>query len=195
MAAGVLHQFRRGNEIATRFPDWREASALAQHLAKSRQMPVTSSLGRLFDAASGLLGLCVRQDYEGQAAMELEARVTQPRLLAGGYRIDGGTLDFRPLLAHLVDTNDPTEGANLFHGTVAAGLAEWVVRAAIRENIQTIVIGGGAAANRVLVEDLVARLTRAGLPVHLPERLPAGDGGLSFGQAVVARATLASKTT
>lgn len=195
MAAGVLHQLGRGDEIAMRFPDWRDASALAQHLAKSHQIPVTSSLGRLFDAASGLLGLCARQDYEGQAAMELEARVKTPTLFAGGYRIESQTLDFRPLLAHLAETNDATEGANLFHGTVAAGLAEWVVRASIAENIQTIVIGGGAAANRVLVEDLVARLARAGLDVRLPERLPAGDGGLSFGQAVVARATLRSTTT
>lgn len=188
MAAGVLHQLGRGNAIAARFPDWREAPALAHHLAKSQKIPITSSLGRLFDAASGLLGLCARQDYEGQAAMELEARVTAPKLLAGGYRIDGGTLDFRPLLAQLLDIPDATEGANLFHGTVAAGLADWVVRASVTENIRTIVIGGGAAANRVLIEDLLARLARAGLTAHVPERLPAGDGGLSFGQAVVARA-------
>lgn len=192
MAAGVLHQLGRGDEIAARFPDWRDAALLSSHLTRARQTPVTSSLGRLFDAASGLLGLCARQDYEGQAAMELEARVTTPRLLAGGYRIDGQTLDFRPLLAHLMDLRDATEGANLFHGTVAAGLADWVIRASIAERIPTIVIGGGAAANRVLIEDLVARLANAGLDIRLPECLPAGDGGLSFGQAVVARAILRS---
>jgi hydrogenase maturation protein HypF len=144
---------------------------------------VTSSLGRLFDAASGLLGLCPRQAYEGQAAMELEALVTDPQAMPTGFIIDHGELDFRPLLASLADGMEPRAGANLFHGTLIAGLTAWIATT----GAPRVVLGGGCLANRVLAEGLHSALARIGITACLARKLPPGDSGLSFGQAIIGR--------
>jgi hydrogenase maturation protein HypF len=183
MAAAALAALGRAHEIPTRLPGLPSARAMAAYLARPGLCPVTSSMGRLFDAASGLLDLCPAQQYEGQAAMELEALVTQRHILPGGFALDRGVLDFRPLLAALADGMDPQDGANLFHGTLIAGLTSWI--AATGESV--VLLGGGCLANRVLAEGLHAALAVIGVTAHLPRRLPAGDGGLSFGQAIIGR--------
>jgi hydrogenase maturation protein HypF len=151
-------------------------------------MPQTSSLGRVFDAAAALLGICLVQDYEGQAAMELEARVGTPRILDQGYHLDGGTLDLLPLLDGLCLTGlSATLGAELFHGTLAQALTQWIVASAARYGLSTIALGGGCMINRVLADLLVKALTDYQLRVIVPSRVPAGDGGLSLGQAYIGR--------
>jgi hydrogenase maturation protein HypF len=167
MAAGALAALGRAPEIAQLLGRW----------------PVTSSLGRLFDAASGLLGLCPRQAYEGQAAMELEALVTDPQALPAGFAIDHSELDFRPLLSALADGMEPRAGANLFHGTLIAGLTAWIATTGVTR----VVLGGGCLANRVLAEGLHSALARIGITAWLARKLPSGDGGLSFGQAIMGR--------
>jgi hydrogenase maturation protein HypF len=167
MATGALAVLGRAPEIARLLGHW----------------PVTSSLGRLFDAASGLLGLCPRQPYEGQAAMELEALVTAPQAMPAGFTIDHGDLDFRPLLSALADGMEPRAGANLFHGTLIAGLTAWIATTGAAR----VVLGGGCLANRVLAEGLHAALARIGISACLARKLPPGDGGLSFGQAIMGR--------
>ncbi|HKM61046.1 MAG TPA: carbamoyltransferase HypF, partial [Acidisphaera sp.] len=99
MGVAALAALGRAQEIAVRFREFPFARPVAAYLARPGLCPVTSSMGRLFDAASGLLGLCRVQDYEGQAAMELEALVTGPLAMPGGFALDQGVLDFRPLLA------------------------------------------------------------------------------------------------
>jgi hydrogenase maturation protein HypF len=183
MAAAALAALGRAPEVAHRFRQFAFARPLAAYLARPGLCPVTSSLGRLFDAASGLLGLCAVQAYEGQAAMELEALVTEPVALPGGFALDQGVLDFRPLLSVLAGGMAARDGANLFHGTLIAGLAAWI--AATGET--TVVLGGGCLANRVLAEGLHAALAEVGVTACLARKLPPGDGGLSFGQAVMGR--------
>jgi hydrogenase maturation protein HypF len=183
MAAGALAALGRSQEIAQRLGQFPFARPLAAFLSRPGRCPVTSSLGRLFDAASGLLGLCPVQDYEGQAAMELEALVTELQILPAGFVIDQGGLDFRPLLSPLADGMAPRDGANLFHGTLIAGLAAWI--AATGES--AVVLGGGCLANRVLAEGLSAALAQLGIAAYFARRLPSGDGGLSFGQAIMGR--------
>jgi len=95
MAAAALAALGRAQEIPIRLPGLPSNRAMAAYLARPGLCPVTSSMGRLFDAASGLLGLCPAQQYEGQAAMELEALVTQPHILPGGFALDRGVLGFR----------------------------------------------------------------------------------------------------
>ena len=149
-------------------------------------MPLTSSLGRVFDAASALAGCCVDQRYEGQAAMELEAQVRQPQVRADGYDLKGGVLDLLPLLGMVADL-DRQEGADVFHGTLAAALVHWIADAARRLGLTTIVLGGGCLANRVLADALLPALAGHGLRPYVPSQLPAGDGGLSLGQAFIGR--------
>ena len=78
---------------------------------------------------------------------------------------------------------DPRRGANLFHGTLIAGLTAWIATAGETQ----VVLGGGCLANRVLAEGLHAALAQIGITAFLARKLPPGDGGLSFGQAIMGR--------
>jgi hydrogenase maturation protein HypF len=193
MGVAVLVALRRGGEVGARFPAIARAGALAALIASPevRGRATTSSLGRLFDAAAALLGVCVLQSYEGQAAMELQALVRLPRCLPGGYRIAGGILDFRPLMSVLLTPGlRAGEGAELFHGTVIEGLAQWIGQAAAELGHTRIVLGGGCLMNAVLAEGLAVALRARGLLPFLPRAVPANDGGLSLGQAAIARSHL-----
>lgn len=193
MAVAALHGAGLGDQVAgwlARTWPKREAGPLLTLLDRQLRCPPTSSLGRWFDAAAGLLGVRDVSFYEGQAAMELEGRAAahgpvEP--LAGGWRIDGGVLDFSPLLPALLDCTDAGQGAALFHATVAAGLAEWVMFAVDREKLAKMAVGGGCAANAILLDALRRRLTAAGIEVLEARAVPAGDGGLALGQAWIAR--------
>ena len=191
MGVAALAALDRLQEAAQLFPEQSLAGPLARALLGPVTTARTSSMGRLFDAAAGLLGMRLHQSYEGQAAMEIEALVREPRELPGGYRIERGMLDFRPLLAALIELRgDLPAGAELFHGTVVAGLAEWVVAAASELGLTKVALGGGCFMNRVLAEGLSSALRGRGLTPLLPRALPANDGGLSLGQAALARASL-----
>ena len=193
MAIAALHGAGLGDQVAgwlaRTWPE-REAGPLLTLLDRQLRCPPTSSLGRWFDAAAGLLGVRDVSLYEGQAAMELEGRAAahgpvEP--LAGGWRIAGDILDFSPLLLALLDCRDAGQGAALFHATVAAGLAEWAMFAVDREKLAKMAVGGGCAANAILLDALRRRLTAAGIEVLEARAVPAGDGGLALGQAWVAR--------
>jgi len=193
MAAAVLHQCGWGDEIATRFASQHAAAAVAEMLARDLSCPRTSSAGRWFDAAAGLLGVSAVMNYEGQAAMQLEALAARHRgaVLEGGlWRLDGGVLDLLPLLQHLADERDAVAGAALFHSTLAAALTEWIALAARRERITTVALGGGCLLNRVLGAQLCALLRARGLKVLTAMQAPPNDGGISLGQAWVAQRRL-----
>jgi hydrogenase maturation protein HypF len=149
--------------------------------------PPTTSLGRWFDAAAGLLGAREVMAYEGQAAMLLEglaegAGEVEP--LADGYSLDeSGRLDLLPLLARLADEPDAAFGAALFHATLAQALADWTERAARREGLTTVALGGGCFLNHILSRNLTRLLTERGLTVLTANQAPPNDGGLSLGQA------------
>jgi len=190
MAAAVLHGLGRGDEIAARFVDKPLAPRLAALLAAA-DLPATTSAGRLFDAAAGLLGICDVQVYEGQAAMQLEALVAQPRTLEHGWRIDSGVLDLVMLMRMLATPGfDRVRGAELFHGTLAAALADWASQAARSTGVSTVALGGGCFLNCVLTEATAQALRVRGLKPLVARALPPNDGGLSLGQAWVAALTL-----
>jgi len=186
MAASALYAMGRGSEIAARFPAIPTAVRLPEMLAKGINCPSTTSAGRLFDAACGLLGIHPLAEFEGQAPMALEALVTTPAVMAGGWRIDAGRLDLLPLLEALAAGPDATTGANLFHGTLAAALADWTVAAAAETGIIDVALGGGCFLNRVLTADLTKRLTALGLRPLTARQLSPGDSALSLGQAWIA---------
>lgn len=151
--------------------------------------PQTTSLGRLFDACAALLGFPQRQDFEGQAAMRLEALVRQPEALRGGHIWRDQKLDFTPLLAHFIDARpDAREGAELLHGTLIAGLTEALC--GLSQPGENIALGGGCLMNRILSEGLAQNLRDNNRAPLLARKLPPNDGGLSLGQAALARAAL-----
>jgi hydrogenase maturation protein HypF len=193
MAAAVLHELGRGDDIAARFAGQRAAAAVAELLARGLSCPRTSSAGRWFDAAAGLLGVSTVMNYEGQAAMQLEALAARhggALLEPGLWRLDGGVLDLLPLAERLIDEADAAAGAALFHSTLAAAMADWVALAARRQQLTTVALGGGCLLNRVLATQLSALLRARGLAVLTAVQAPPNDGGIALGQAWVARRRL-----
>lgn len=191
MAAAALWRLGRGDEIVTRFSAQPAAVGLASVLDKGTNCPPTSSLGRVFDAAAALLGVRAVAAFEGQAAMLLEGlgeRSGAATPLAGGWHLGlDHSLDLLPLLAVLADATDPESAAAQFHATLAAALAEWVLGAAQEKGLATVALAGGCFVNDLLTRALVARLEETGLRVLAARQLPPNDGGLSLGQAWVAR--------
>ena len=191
MAASVLFELGRASEIERRYAA-RGGAVLAQMLARGLNSPLTSSAGRWFDAAAGLLGASDVCAYEGQAAMLLEGLAEEHgpvAPLAGGYQIGAdGTLDLLPLLAHLTGQQDKGYGAAVFHSTLAAALAAWVRAASECSGVRNVALGGGCFMNRILAAHLRDQLEAAGLTVFEARQAPPGDGGLALGQAAVALA-------
>jgi hydrogenase maturation protein HypF len=186
MAAGVLQQLGRGDEIAHRFAEQPLATALAGLLA-SGTTPVTSAAGRLFDAAAGLLGVCSHASFEGEPPMRLEGLAHNPRALSDAWTLDDGVLDFSALLARLADCDDPAEGANWLHGTLIEAISEWATAAARRCGIDTIALCGGCFLNIHLAREVPLRLRQRGLQVLTAMAMPPNDGAISLGQAWVAQ--------
>ncbi|MEW5786739.1 MAG: carbamoyltransferase HypF [Pseudomonadota bacterium] len=223
MAAAALYRLGRADDIPRRFPGQPMARQLHVMLERDLHCPPTTSLGRWFDAAAGLLGAREVMAYEGQAAMLLEGLAEQagdvPPLADGwrlseavmpanaGIQIDASwtpasagvttqtgplanavtsQLDLLPLLARLADEPDPAHGAALFHATLAQALADWTERAARREGLSTITLGGGCFLNHILSRNLTRLLTERGFTVLSARQAPPNDGGLSLGQAWVA---------
>ncbi len=190
MAASVLHKLGRGDEITRRFSNQPGAGTVAAMLERDLNCPATSSMGRLFDAAAGLLGICDIQAFEAQAAIALEELAVQHGpvdSLADGFFIGStGELDFSMLLAILVDCKDAAYGAALFHATLAEGLIAWVERAAQQNNLEYVALGGGCFHNLVLSGTLKAGLSRCGLNVLSAQQMLPNDSSISLGQAWIA---------
>ncbi len=164
--------------------------------------PVTTSMGRLFDAVGALCGVRAEISYEGQAAVELEAlaAVGGESNRRAAYELelttdaDGVRLDPRPLVRSVIADLDagvaPAEVAAGFHRAVGAGACAAACQVASERALDTVVLSGGVFQNRLLLESTSAALTRAGLRVLVPERLPVNDGGISYGQAAITAASV-----
>lgn len=171
-------------------------------IRQGRFAPLASSCGRLFDAVAAALGLCPdRQDHEGQAAMRLEALADPAAageypfaVIAGNPSVlDPGPL-WRALLGDLQDGVPAAVIAMRFH----RGLALAMVRMALhlrgeadRPRFDTVALSGGCFQNALLFETLATGLERAGFTVLSHREVPANDGGLALGQALVALAATA----
>lgn len=194
MAAAALHRGGRGDAIARRFADERGAATIAQMLARDVNAPRTTSAGRWFDAAAGLLGVSRRMAFEGQAAMLLEGLAELHGPVAADASLwtfdSDGALDLTPLALRLADEADAPRGAALFHATLVTALAEWVGRAAEATGIRTVACGGGCFLNALLANGLRAALTARAITMLEAHAVPPNDGGLSLGQAAVARRLL-----
>jgi hydrogenase maturation protein HypF len=167
-------------------------------LARGELAPVTTSAGRLFDAVAALCGVRASVTYEGQAAIELESVVDRSE--RGEYTISlqsrDGALELDPRAAVTAVARERAQEvpvgmvAARFHTGLARATARACEQIARERDLSTVVLSGGVFQNRVLLELTVAELEGAGLSALIPKRLPAGDGGISYGQAAVAAARL-----
>jgi len=145
---------------------------------------------------AALLGLREEVRYEGQAAIELE-RIAEPSADGYPFAIGEGTpatLDVAPLIRAIVE--DVQRGvstpriAGRFHRSVVELLATACLRARARTDLKVVALSGGVFQNRLLLEQLMARLRELDFDVVINRRVPPNDGGLSLGQAAVATARM-----
>jgi hydrogenase maturation protein HypF len=158
--------------------------------------PLTSSCGRLFDAVSALMGVRVEIDYEGQAAIELEALAADAAEESQGYgfAVVEGDESFTIKLGDLFSgiASDLKKGmakpvmATKFHNTIAIMITQTCQSLAEKTGIGQVVLSGGVFQNRLLLRKAVNRLESAGLEVLTHRQVPCNDGGISLGQAVAA---------
>jgi hydrogenase maturation protein HypF len=171
----------------------RDVDLLRHAWTRNLNCPRTSSIGRLFDGAAALLGLISQASYEGQAPSQLEAICAdhaEPIQLPLSRRPDGvWESDWSRLLDYLqdADRSAPSRAA-LFHFTVAELLLAQARAVRAEHGVSHLGLTGGVFQNRVLCERIVLGARRDGFTVHIPEKLPCNDAGLSFGQIIEAGA-------
>jgi hydrogenase maturation protein HypF len=173
---------------------WR---AVAHMVATGTSAPLTTSMGRLFDAVAAICGVRSEVSYEGQAAIELEA-LADPAA-TGAYALallegSPAVLDPAPaieqILADLAAGVDVATVSARLHAGIANATAAACAQLAEAAGLQTAVLSGGVFQNRLLLERTATALERAGLRVLVPERLPPNDGQIAFGQVAVAAAQI-----
>ena len=190
--------------------DEQTRSITATMIERGINSPRTSSMGRLFDAATAILGICGQATYEGEPAIELEAAVwraldseiahfpddnagysaSDPSWLDGPYVLDQKAL-FEALLGG-IEAGAPANRLALdFHVGIARSSARIASDICVHEGIDTVALSGGVFMNRLLLQLLARELKSAGLTVLVPHTVPVNDGCIAYGQAAVASARLA----
>lgn len=186
--------------------DEQTRSVTATMIKRNINSPRTSSMGRLFDAAAAILGICERATYEGEPAIELEAAAWCALDRENNSAIDsqvdvpapaGGSpiLDPRPLFEALLNGiagGAPADRLALdFHIAIARASTRIASEICAREGIDTVALSGGVFMNRLLLQLLTRELQNTGLAVLVPHTVPVNDGCIAYGQAAIARARLA----
>ncbi|MBU0681917.1 MAG: carbamoyltransferase HypF [Proteobacteria bacterium] len=171
---------------------------LREMLDRGVNCPVTSSLGRLFDAVAALINLRGRITFSAQAAMELEAicdpheHGTYPFAVSRGLGGAPSVMETSDLLQGIVNDLDRGTGQGIiaarFHNTIIAMLAKTCARLAREQGIDEVACSGGVFQNRIISQGLQKALREAGLTVYCHHNIPCNDGGLALGQIAVAAA-------
>jgi hydrogenase maturation protein HypF len=166
-----------------------EKKLLRQMLQKRVNAPLTSSVGRLFDAVSALAGLRQIATFEGQAAMELEFSRRDHVREAYSFTVTNASpalVDWEPAVRQLLDDIAKGEESGVVSAKFHNGLTEAAVAVAKMVAVEKVVLAGGCFQNRSLAERTVERLRQENHRPYWHRRLPPNDGSISFGQAVVA---------
>lgn len=190
--------------------DEQTRSVTATMIERGINSPRTSSMGRLFDAAAAILGICDKATYEGEPAIELEAAAwralsSESACPAGNIAGFSVTESSRPDACHVLNSRSLIEAllegtragtaayrlALDFHIAIARSSARIAREICAREGIDTVALSGGVFMNRLLLQLLTRELKSMGLTVLIPQTVPVNDGCIAYGQAAVASARLA----
>ena len=190
--------------------DEQTRSVTATMIERGINSPRTSSMGRLFDAAAAILGICDKATYEGEPAIELEAAAWRaldsesacPTGNIAGFSVtessrpdDCHVLNSRPLFEALlegIEAGAPADKLALdFHIAIARASARIASEICVREDLDTVALSGGVFMNRLLLRLLTHELKDASLAVLVSHAVPVNDGCIAYGQAAIARACLA----
>jgi hydrogenase maturation protein HypF len=180
--------------------DRTERDTIRRMVSRNLNSPRASSAGRLFDAVASLLGLCDDAGYEGEAAIMLEAAASAvPALPAAlpwrltdvdGLWVYDSAITIGAVLAAAAAGEPVADVAAAFHRTIVEVTVALCERAAMQTGVQVVCLSGGCLQNRILATHLQRELAAAGLDGRFNREVPSGDGGISYGQAVVAAARI-----
>jgi len=194
VAAGILH---KKVDVASwllenkqHFPHGKNEMELILHqLEKRGNIIETTSCGRVLDAVAAVLGICYERTYEGEPAMKLESVAMNGKdVLKFKPIIRSNMLDTTQLLFEIFENRHEHSLADLAysaHAYLAKGLATLATEKALENGIKTIGFSGGTACNEILALTMRKLVEASGLQFLVHKSIPPGDGGLSFGQAVV----------
>ncbi len=166
-----------------------ETSLLRQAWRKQLNSPTTTAVGRLFDAASALVGIVSHASFEGQGPMYLEAACGETGKALRLPLVETGNglweTDWEPLLGVLQDNElTVSQRSAIFHASLAHALLDQAIRIRDIHDVNHIGLCGGVFQNRVLTERCIALLAEQGFRVDLPSLLPVNDAAISFGQVI-----------
>ncbi|HEY6907653.1 MAG TPA: carbamoyltransferase HypF [Ignavibacteriaceae bacterium] len=189
-AAGVLHKiygddiFKVNKKLLNNF-NASEQISLKQMIAKKINCPLTSSVGRLFDAVSSIIGISQRSNYEGQPAMMLEFAADENEFSSYPFNIAAGEkniINWQPVIISILDDKEngisSSQISAKFHNT----LVMIILEVSKLSGLKKIVLGGGCFQNVFLLERTIKKLESSGFAVYRHQRIPTNDGGISFGQ-------------
>ena len=194
MAAGILHKRMDVEnwllENAVHFPHGeKEAQIILSQLDKKDALTQTTSCGRVLDAVAAILGVCYERTYEGEPAMKLEAVATKGKdALKAEPIIEGNILKTTEMLMEIFENKGRKSAEDLAysaHVYLAKGLTQLAIEKARENGVKTVGFSGGTACNEILTKIMREAVETAGLRFLVHKAVPPGDGGLSFGQAVV----------
>ena len=194
VAAGILHEkvdVQRWLLQEQYFPHGeKEVEIIIHQLEKRSKIIETSSCGRVLDAVAAVLGICYERTYEGEPAMKLESTAIKGKdALKLEPVINDNVLDTTQLLLEIFENREKHSKADLAysaHAYLGKGLATLAIEKALEKGVKTVGFSGGVACNEILVLIMRRVVEASGLEFMVHEAVPPGDGGLSFGQAVVA---------
>ena len=156
-------------------------------LQKEKGNVTTTSCGRILDAVSAVLGVCLERTYEGEPSMKLESIARNRKdVLKLKPLITGNMLNTTQLIKEIFENRTRHHIADLAHSAhvyLAKGLAELAIEKANEKGVKTIGFSGGVAYNEIFSATLRRIIEHSGLCFLVHESVPPGDGGLSFGQA------------
>jgi hydrogenase maturation protein HypF len=198
MVAGILHSICEVSKLTSTLTSLGlsepESSILLEQIERMVNVPLTSSTGRVLDAVSLVLGVCQKRTYDGEPAMTLEgvAHYGHPDIalpLEIATYQGRQVLDTRPLLAEVlrakVERKSVKNIAASAQATLARGIAMIAMEAAESAGIKNVGLSGGVAYNKAIVKSVGELCDAHGFALFTNTKVPRGDGGISFGQAVL----------
>lgn len=193
-AIAYLYRVFGKNFLEMPFPffqylDRKKITSVINMLERGINCPEVSSAGRLFDAVSAMLGLCLESTFQAEAPMRLESNACQDCEEVYSYKI-GKTIRvdemIRGIAEDILNKPDVKLISAKFHNTIISIIFESVKKISKQEKISKVVLSGGVFQNRYMLERTEILLRKSGMLVFSNEKIPANDGGIALGQLIIA---------
>ncbi len=183
LSESEIREVLRERHLMDKLPGGEVEAELA--LRQCSKAPLISSVGRVLDSVSALLGVCFERTYEGEPAMKLEAFAEKGSLIQDlDIPVEGGVVDTSELLKQILYNEDGSKRDLAYTSIYLLGraLGEVALRALNGVNSEFLMVSGGAAVNTLLIRGMEDALGREGVQLVLNSKVPPGDGGIALGQ-------------